>query len=201
MKTMLSIITLETIDKIFSERFECKVQPMSKILYINCLMGHFKNLEANEKNAIAFELFYSDIKGYETWKNNFTELHKAKATTLTPQFIIFNNLWGRYIDRSSFNEKGTAIYESQLKTADHFKQELLGNQTMFEVTGMKHKLSKESMVQLIDLFVKEQEAISTKYENASECTRHFIYWARSNGSKLQTMPDVVKSTGKILGKY
>ena len=71
---------------------------------------------------------------------------------------------------------------------------------MFEVTGMKHRLTKESMLQLIELFVKEQTATSNKYENAGECTRHFIYWVGSNASKVQSAPGIVKSTGKILGR-
>lgn len=200
MKSMLSIITLEAIDKIFSERAQIKVSPMSRLLYLNCLTGHFRNLEVSEKNAMAFEMFNVDIKNFETWKKYFIELHKAKLITMMNDLIMFNNVWGQFIDRSSFNEKGNAIYESQLKTADFFKEELLNNQTMFEVTGMKYKLAKTSMIKLIEMFVIEQMAISNKYENVGECTRHFIYWAGSNASKIQTSPDIVKSSGKILGR-
>ncbi len=197
MKSLYSLFTFEVIDNIFKEKAEIEISSMSKMLYINILMGQFKNKEANEKNAMAFEMFYDDIKNYNRWEKNFKELHKARLITIGEKFITFHNAWGSYIDRSSIVELKHAQYESSLKTADTYKQSLVNNQTMFEVTGMKYKLSKESMFKLIDIFINEQIAIKNKYENESECTRHFINWVGKN-SNLQT--NKPSSSNKIIGR-
>lgn len=191
-------ITLTVIDKIFTEKSEKELRPLTKILYINVLTHHFKNLEANEKNLSAFDMF-SDKLQYSKFETNYKELHEARLITIGQTFITFNNVWGSYIDRSSLNEIKKATYESSMKTAEFFKEEMLKNQSMFEVIGMKHKLTRITLLKMIEIFITEQKAIQNKYENASEVTKHFIHWSGSYASKIHTTPEVVKSNNKIIG--
>lgn len=198
MKTAHSLITFEVIDKIFENKAEFTLTSMSKMLYINALFAHFKNKEATEKNLIAFEIFYSDIKNFKKWEKNFQELHKARLVTIYDKCIIFNNVWGSYIDRSEINQVKNAQYESSLKDAEAFKQSLVNNQTMFEVTGMKHRISKENMLKMIDAFIAEQMVVKNKYLNESECTRHFIHWVGKNATN--PIQSINKSQTKIIGR-
>jgi hypothetical protein len=191
-------ITLSTLDRIFKEKAEIEIKPLTKMLYINVLTHHFKSLEANEKNLSAFDMFPKDLQ-YEKFENQYQELHKAKLITIGNTFITFNNVWGSYIDRYSLNEIKKATYESSMKTAEFFKEEMLKNQSMFEVIGMKHKLTRITLLKMIDIFITEQKAIQNKYENASEVTKHFIHWSGSYASKIHTTPEVVKSKNKIIG--
>jgi hypothetical protein len=199
MKSLYSLFTFEIIDNIFKHKAEIEIKSMSKMLYINILMAQFKDKEANEKNAMAFEIFYDDIKNYKRWENNFKELHKARLLTIGDKFITVHNSWGTYIDRSQITDLKNAQYATSLIDAEHFKQNLVNNQTMFEVTGMKHRLSKENMLKMIDQFIAEQMVVKTKYLNESECTRHFIHWISKNSTN--PMQSVIKSkSSKIIGK-
>lgn len=197
---MYSLFNFEVIDRIFKERAEAKLSSKAKSLYINCLMGYFKGLEANEKNAMAFELFEEDIKNYEKWKTTFQELHKAKLITITSKMIVFNNCWGQFIDRQQLTNSTLAIYVETMKSAEDFRQNLLQNESMMSVMGMKNKIKIKQVLNLIDVFIMEQMAIGTKYANSSECIRHFINWSSKNIDKTTPVNEVVRSTGKILGR-
>jgi hypothetical protein len=52
---------------------------------------------------------------------------------------------------------------------------------------------------MIELFIKEQMAVSTVYMDAGECAKHFIYWVPNNIAKVTLVGETVKSKGKILG--
>lgn len=199
MKTAHSLITFEVIDKIFENKAEIELNSMSKMLYINVLFAHFKNKEAIEKNMMAFEIFYSDIKNFKRWEKNFQELHKARLLTISDKHIIFHNSWGSYIDRSEVNNLKNVEYQSSLKDAEAFKQNLVNNQTMFEVTGMKHRISKENMLKMIDEFIAEQMVVKNKYLNESECTRHFIHWVGKNATN-PIQPVNKSKQSKIIGR-
>ena len=49
---MLKVINLYVLDRIFSD-IESKISPKSKMLYINCLMHHFKEKSANKIKELA----------------------------------------------------------------------------------------------------------------------------------------------------
>jgi len=192
MKTAYSLITLETIDKIFNEKAEIKVSSMSKMLYINILLWHFKDKGISQEDLMGFDLFYSDIKNYTRWEQNLKELHEAKLVLLTDHYITFINVWGTYIDRTLLikpieNKKGILDY----------KQEIVSNQSLLELTSMRFKWSKITFHKAIDLFFLEQEALSTQYDQSSDCTKHFINWCNINSSKINQTNN--GSQNKILG--
>ena len=83
-----------------------------------------------------------------------------------------------------------------MKKAIDFKEQLLQNQQMIELVCMKNKVSRMTATKMIDMFVLEQEAIKTKYDNLSDCIKHFINWSNGNASK---MGNGSSSQSKILG--
>lgn len=198
---MLKLISLHTIDMIF-EGAEYSLSPKAKILYINCLMHHFRAKEATEVNSIAFEMFEEDFKDFYKYKANFQELHKAGIIEMTYGKLIFHNKWGQHIDRTklsapigeqkvngySFNE--VEVYESELKSSD----------SLIELAMMRNKIAKPDVMNLMDLFIKEQKAFGKKYNSFSDCAKHFTYWAQPKSNQMpKETSKQVKSNGKILG--
>jgi hypothetical protein len=201
MKTMLDIITLNTLEKIFEERLEHKITPSGKTLYQNCLIFHFKSKLATEKNTRSFHIFKGDVKNYAKFEETFKELENAKLVTIHIQTIEVHNNWGQYIDRLQLQEKDKLnVEESSLQKADYFFDQLTSNQTLIDVTGMKHRIKKEIVKQMIELFVSEQKAIGTRYAKTEECAKHFMNWATYNIPMNEVKTEIVKSSSKILGK-
>lgn len=201
MKTMLDLITLNTLEMIYSERAEHRISSTAKTLYQNCLTHHFKNKPANEKNARSFHIFKGDVKNYQKFEPTFQELENAKLITIHAQTIDFHNNWGQLIDRKLlFQSEKSQMTESSLKTADYFFEQLLNNQSLIDVTGMKHRIKPDIVTQIMSTFVTEQKAIGTKYAKVEECNKHFIYWVTYNIPNHELKNEVVKSTGKILGR-
>lgn len=197
---MLHIINLFVIDKIFEEVSEIKLSAMSKMLYVNCLTYHFKNKPASVSGAVAFELFEEDFGDYNKFKKNFQELHKSKILTIGSKSIVFNNVWGKYIDRGKLDKVNPEEYVAgfSFQSASKFKDELLKSPGLLELAKMKYKLSKMQVQGLIELFIVEQEAFQKKYINFSDCIKHFSYWIGMNIDKVSK--ESVKSNGKILGQ-
>lgn len=197
---MLQVINLFVIDKIFKEVAEVNVSPMSMMLYINCLTFHFKDKPATVSGAVAFEIFEEDIKNYDKYKPFFQELHKAKLITIGSKSIVFNNVWGKFIDRSKLDKVKPEEYVAgfTFRLASSFKEELIASQQLIELAQMKHKINKGQVERLIEMFILEQDAFQKKYINFSECIKHCSYWMGMNADKAPK--EVVKSGGKILGK-
>lgn len=199
---MLEFITLQTINKIF-ENLNVNISEMTKIVYINCLIHHFKNKRATYNNAKAFDIVNSDFD-FSKFKKNFQELHKAGAININGSIITFNNLWGKYIDT------GKLIKEDKpnitIIKADKVKDSLLSSHQLQEVCQMKYKLTKDRITQLIEIFVKEQSVIDKTYSSQGDCTKHFIYWLKYNKDKSDEQENntnktaSVKSKGRLLGK-
>lgn len=195
---MLKIINLYVIDKIF-ENLEVKVGATSRMLYINCLTHYFRDKSAIVSNATAFELFEEDFKDYTKFKKNMQELHKAGLVTIGIKSIVFNNHWGQHIDRSQLEKVGVNEYVAgfTFKKASEYKDELLKSDQLIELAQMQYKLTKADLIQLIELFIKQQSTFEKTYSNFSDCIKHFSFWLPKNISN--TGKEKVKSTGKILG--
>ena len=196
---MLSLINLFVLDKIFNEVSEVKLSALSKMLYINCLTYHFKDKPAKVSSAISFEILNVEIPNYTKYEKYFIELHKAELIVLSDSKILFNNVWGQYIDRSKLEKVSVDEYVAgfSFQSVLAFKDELFNNQKLFELAMMKNKLSKVQIEKLLNLFIKEQETFETKYNNFSECVKHFSYWISKN---INNAPkEATKSSGKILG--
>ena len=167
MKSMLDAITLATLEKIFKERAEQQISSMSKMLYTNCLIGRFRELPLNEKNAQGFEMFLVEIKNYSQWEKRFIELHRAKLITITDTMILFHNHWGTFIDKNIFNEKNNTEYTEQKKFAEEFYDEMLQSKSITDLVSMRNKWSKNQLIKALDLFMIEQMATENKYDTLS----------------------------------
>jgi hypothetical protein len=199
---MLEVITLHTLDMIF-EGSEYKLSPKAKIMYINCLMHHFRLKEATVINATAFEMFEEDFGDFSKYKTTMQELHKSGIIEMGYGKVIFHNKWGQYIDRtkldnptgeqktSGFSFNGIEVYETELKASE----------SLIELAMMRNKISRVDVINLMDLFMKEQIAFEKKYSNFSDCAKHFAYWAQPKAKQMSKEPSKqVKSNGKILGQ-
>jgi hypothetical protein len=196
---MLTVINLYTIDKIFNEESTIKLKPLTKMLYINCLMHHFKDKKPTVSSAVAFEIFINEIKEYDKFEKLFQELHKAGLITIGLKSIVFNNVWGKHIDRSKLDKVNPTEYVAgfSFKPALDFKKELLENESLVDLCGMRYKINKGQVMSLIELFIKEQGTFEKTYSNFSDCIRHFTMWA---GKNLDRAPkEIVKSNNKLLG--
>lgn len=198
-RTMTTVINLYVIDKIFNEEAKVKLSSASQALYINCLMHHFRNKPATFNSAMAFNIFKDDIKNIDYWNKEIIQLHKAGLITVDINTITFNNSWGKHIDRTLLDKENNNEYNPgmSIKLASGWKNDLLNSSQLYELTVIKHKITKVNFIKLIELFVKEQDAYDKKYNNFSECARHFNYWVVNNVDKVPK--EIVKSNGKILG--
>ncbi len=197
MKSMLFVMNFEVIENIFSERSEAKVSSLAKMLYVNCLVGYFKGKDANEKNAMGFDLFRSEIKNYKTWEKQFIELHHAKLITITNDMLMFHNHWGAFIDRTVFNE--IQGLESKKLYAEDYFQEIIENQNLMNLIMMKNKWNSTKAQDGVKLFVTEQNALMTKYSSEHDVFRHLLNWIAVNAPKMNLGSESVKSNGKIIG--
>jgi hypothetical protein len=197
---MLHIINLFVIDKIFTEAAEISLSPMSKMLYINCLTHHFSDKPCSVSSAIAFEIFEDDIKGYDKYRRYFQELNKAKLVTIGIRVIVFNNVWGKYIDRSKLNSVSPEKYVAgfSFRPVNDFKEDLLKSTQLVELAQLKYKLSKVQIKKLVEIFIAEQITFDKKYTNLSDCIKHCTFWIGLNAQRVPA--ENVKSSGKILGK-
>lgn len=198
--SMLTIINLYVIDKIFNETASFKLSPISKMIYINCLIHHFRDKPATVVSAVSFEVFEEDIPNYNKFKVNFQELHKAKLITIGSKQIVFDNVWGEYIDRSKLEKVSAEKYVAGFKfqSISEFKDDLLKSSQLVELAQMKYRLSKLQTQKLIELFIVEQTAFDKKYNNLADCIKHCSYWMAFNSERVPK--ENVKSSGKILGK-
>lgn len=196
---MFSLITFEVVERIFEERAEGDISAMSQLIYINSLYNHFKDKIADQKNAMGFEVFLSDINNYNRWSKNFQELHKLKLINISQDRITFLNHWGQFIDRSKIELKQCDLLKIKELKTDDLTTKLKENQSLLEVISMKHKISKNQLFDAIDIFCKEQEAIKNNYRTDSDLTKHFIHWANIYIKKSDLKQETVKSKSKILG--
>lgn len=193
---MLKLITLHTIDEIFKE-VQCPLGALEKMLYLNCIVHHFRNLEPTSSNSVAFDIPTTEIPNYTTYERQFKELEKAGLVEVNPFSIHFINHWGAKIDRTQLRQtKSGFMGDLPVENAEQLKKELVENEYMYELMAMKHKFSREDYIRLIDMFIAEQMAVSKKYANLNDCFKHFMFWIPLQKNR---MPNEKKSN-KILGE-
>jgi FkbM family methyltransferase len=79
-----------------------KLSAKSQMIYINCLIHHFKDLEPAEGNSVAFSLFEEDFGDYSKFKANIQELHKAGLVMITSSNITFIKKYIGSINQNNF---------------------------------------------------------------------------------------------------
>jgi|688.fasta_scaffold21088_8 hypothetical protein len=202
---MLKQISLYAINEILDSASEISpISPMSKMIYINCLIHNFENKKPTIANSVAFDLLTSDFD-FEKFKKNFHELHKAELIIINGDVITFSNTWGKYIDRTKLDCDDEDSYKGEnysfIPAEKIDKTIFTQNQTLIEICQMKHKLKEAQIDNLIDLFLKEQVALKKTYQGEQDCLKHFMNWLNYNKEKTTiNAGGNVKSKGKLLGK-
>ena len=192
---MLDLITLQVIENIFDSTN--KVQALSKSLYINCIIKHFKYKDATIENAMGFEMKVSEIPNYQKFHQNFLDLHQAQIVQCDANAIVFLNKWGQLIDRTKLN--GVQVGSVMMKNVKEYEDELIANTSMIDVICMKNRMSKSQVVSLIKIFLLEQDATQAVHRDSSDIAKHFIYWVGTNLDKIDLSTEIVRSKSKILG--
>ncbi len=95
---MLRIIDLYTINKIFSAS-AVKLSINARGLYIHCLLYHFGPLTATTQNAFAFSMPKSFFGDYSKYDGVFKEMAMGGMVIIEEDYIYFENVWGRHINR------------------------------------------------------------------------------------------------------
>ena len=191
---MLQLISLWTLNKIF-ERAKTPLGANCKMIYINCLMYHFEKLEATKQNAIAFEIFDTELD-YEKFEKHFVELHKAGLVIIKQKSIFFENHWGQFIDRAKLTENPDGYVGSVIQNSIKSYSEQLKNSNQLQSHIIKnYKLTVEKYEEFLLIFLDEQLAIGKTYNDYKDVASHFFYWI---GKKKTNSPEKSKSK-QILG--
>lgn len=184
---MLKVITLFTFKKIF-ERSKIELSSTAKMLYINCMIHHFDELDEQESNSHAFVIYEGEVD-VKRYMKTFAELQKAGLVRIENNGILFENHWGQYIDRSAL--KKSAIH---VNTIAFFEEELFQNNTLFEYCVRNSKITREALDGYITKFVQEQQALNKVYSDFNDVSRHFYFWFQKQKPTAST-----GSSSKILG--
>ena len=193
---MLQLINLWTLTKIF-EAAQFDLMSKTQMVYLNCLINHFKELNPTQKNAEAFSIFKAEFD-YKSFEKNFIELHKSGLVQIEPDKIVFINLWGQHIDRSKLLENEQE-YAGQIpyNSIDSYEPRLKESNQFLEMCQRKTKLSKEAVLKYLDAFLDEQKALSKTYIDFRACSSHFYYLLVKNKAENDGSPKI--GSNKILG--
>lgn len=184
---MLKVITLFTFKKIF-ERSKIELSSTAKMLYINCMIHHFDELDEQESNSHAFVIYEGEVD-VKRYMKTFAELQKAGLVHIENNGILFENHWGQYIDRSALKKSAIPV-----NTIAFFEEELFQNNTLFEYCVRNSKITREALDGYITKFVQEQQALNKVYSDFNDVSRHFYFWFQKQKPTAST-----GSSSKILG--
>lgn len=192
---MIKLFNLLVIETIFKNHNRFPMSAQEKMVYINCLTHHFKNLEASYVNAQQFTLKYSENPILNDFKDVFKILEKNGLVYITDAGIIFEKVWEHLnlITSNSFVQQINAI---DLAEQNNLKQHLLDNDFMRELCGIKHKVVGSAYDKLVELFLIEQIATNKKYSSLADSVKHFMFWIPRNVNAVY----VDKKKPKILGE-
>lgn len=196
---MLKVINLYVIDCIFKEA-NCKIGQRAKMLYINCLIHHFSNKKPSVASIVAFDLLQEEFGDFSKYQKLFIELEKAGLVQVGMDKIAFHNLWGAHINHSELEKVSADEYVAGFNfyPPTHYMEDLKKSHSLIQVAQSKYSISESTVIDLIDVFVKQQEAFEKKYTSYSDFAKHFIFWIKSNVTK-ENQEKVVKSNNKLLG--
>lgn len=207
MLTMSHIVNLWVIDQIFEQECKVEVSNMAKMLYVNCIMKHFRNRPAKVTHATAFNIDKSDFGNYDKYAKHFNELQLAGLVEVLVDYITFNNVWGKYIDKSKLDKVASDEYVIgyNFTGVEAFENELNTNQLFQEMIQFKYQsLEMSDYHKFVNLFVKEQKSFDKRYNGWSDCSKHFTYWLSHNLNKFKDNKllknSKVVSKSKILGQ-
>jgi len=196
---MLKTINLDVLDKIFeSAEKECKIPSLSKMLYINALIKHFKGKDCVKENSFAFELQICDIPQYDKFIPIFEHLQDANLVYITNESIQFINRWSIYMDQSLFEKKSTWAAVGMNNKASIFVNQMIEDFELYSVVSAKYSIAKDQFINLCKLFVIEKDLEEVNYISYKAIKKDFVWYCQYN-KPIESIKKVI-STAKVLGK-
>lgn len=184
---MLKLINLYIIDQIFTKaeaEHDLKIGARAQILYVNCLIHHFRDLELDEKNFVAFTLTREECY-FDQLTEHFLKLQLAGLISIREDQVFFYDLWRDYLDIN------------QTVEPDDLAKEL------FQVSDLQlhirrvYKIDEATYKQTVETFLSTQKAAEKKYSGVQDIKSHFINWCRHN--IVSPADSTVKSNSERLG--
>jgi hypothetical protein len=192
---MLKLISLHAIQQIFETEATDIVSPLAKMCYINCIMHYFDGLPENLDNTKAFDLLIKDMKNYGKNHKYFMELQDVNLVIINNNTITFINHWYKYIDKTRLERKNPEEYLGMMgwRPAKDFTNDLLTNDSLYDLLGMHYSLSRETVTKEINLFIQEQETKKKHYSSPNDAITHFIAIMKK---KANTLPKTSHSSNQ-----
>jgi hypothetical protein len=138
--------------------------------------------------AVAFSIFINEIKNYSKFEKVFQELHKAGLVIISEKEVAFQNVWGKYIDRTKLDKTTPDEFVANFvfKKASVFKEEMLKSDMVYETVRMKYKIEDGDVTELLNMFVMEQDSMEKTYSNYSDCVKHFYNLLPKSIAKMKS---------------
>lgn len=196
---MLQVISLHTINKIFEIESFQEVSAMARFAYITILNYYFEGMEPSIENNVGFTIHRDNIPNPDS--KYFGELEEAGLIVIDRDKSQINvlNKWGNHINKSLLSKPTPEEYLARQanKSVVDFENYLLTSVSVFDLFGMRYKLSPDKITEMIKDFIAEKKAANTRYYSESECATHCINWFNK---RMQNVPkNQQKGSGKILG--
>jgi hypothetical protein len=191
MSNVLSLFTLDILDKIFDEK---KITFKSKTLYLNCFFYWFKKMKLEDRNFSSFYLFLSEIKNFDKWEPNFIELENQGVVSIKKDKVVFIDVWSQHL-----NSELIAFLTKPKSGLDLFYEEMVSNKEMIKLITYKTRIDEKSILEKMELFYFEQKALNTTYKDEQEFKRHFYNWVNHQTYLENQQPKQEPSSIKILG--
>lgn len=184
---MLKLINLYIIDQIFTKaesEKDLKVGARAQILYINCLIHHFRELDLDENNLVAFSLTKEECY-FERLKEHYAKLQMAGLVSVREDHVFFYDLWRDYLDMN------------QTAEPDDLGRELFQKSDLQLHIRRVYKIDEATYKKTVETFLSTQKAAGKKYSGVQDIKSHFINWCRHN--IVAPADSTVKSNSERLG--
>jgi hypothetical protein len=191
---LVDVFSIKVMSSIFKYEAFDKLGLKAKLVYQNILENHFSMKEESVANLVSFSIKSNSIPNFIKFKDTIIELEDARLVEYDTysEEIVFLQVWMKYINLSRLSNAHKEISPSE------FKEEIRSSREFIELIAMKHRITLNEVIQLVDLFFLEQGVIGKKYVSEHECRKHFLYWTPHNLNKV--IKEKVVSMAKILGQ-
>lgn len=183
---MLTLINLEVIQQILKSS-KTKISASAQMLYINCLMHHFKDKKPTAINNLPFEILHSSFN-YQKYYPLICQLHYGGLVILREKSIYFHDLWNQYID-FDFEQKSSGV---TFTPVEKYKDELLNSNKLKMFAQKTYRFSEDAFIKSVEQFVLETSATEQTYQMYRQCATHFVNWLGKRNAVIS--PSGTKTT-------
>ena len=193
---MLKIISLWTIQKIL-EPHKKSLGAHAQMIYINCLIFHFQNLEPIESNSVAFEISKLELK-FNNFIFQYKTLSDVGLIEIKPTSVMFYNNWSKYIEPSLYTSKNNTFGEYVQKEINIYVDDFKSSTNVKELCMRTYKISLTEYERLQTFFIEEQIGLQKIYPDLKSVMNHFYNWIKKYHTKT-IQQSIKSSSSKLLG--